>query len=144
MARSFARRALPIVAGLFVACGIVQVFLAGLGVFSDPASFITHREFGYLLGWFTLAILILALVGRERRLVVGLSILLLVQFTLQSVFVALRTDMPTVAALHPVNGFLILVVGLVITRLAWVARDEPARVGAATRHDAGTAATEAA
>ena len=126
MARSFARRALPIVAGLFVACGIVQVFLAGLGVFSDPASFITHRDFGYLLGWFTLAILILALVGRERRLVVGLSIMLLVQFTLQSVFVALRTSAPTVAALHPVNGFLILVVGLLITRLAWAARHEPA------------------
>ena len=143
MARSFARRALPIVAGLFVACGIVQVFLAGLGVFSDPASFVTHREFGYLLGWFTLAILVLALVGRERRLVVGLSVLLLVQFTLQSVFVALRTDMPTIAALHPVNGFLILVVGLVISRLAWVARHESAPLGASAR-DAAAAATEAA
>ena len=143
MARSFARRALPIVAGLFVACGIVQVFLAGLGVFSDPASFVTHREFGYLLGWFTLAILVLALVGRERRLVVGLSVLLLVQFTLQSVFVALRTDMPTIAALHPVNGFLILVVGLVISRLAWVARHESGPLGASAR-DAAAAATEAA
>ena len=142
MARSFARRALPMVAGLFVACGLVQVFLAGLGVFSDPASFITHREFGYLLGWFTLAILILALVGRERRLVVGLSILLLVQFTLQSVFVALRTDVPTVAALHPVNGFLILLVGVLITRLAWVARSEPAGAGA-TQAVAPAAATEA-
>ena len=143
MARSFARRALPIVAGLFVACGIVQVFLAGLGVFSDPASFITHRDFGYLLGWFTLAILILALVGRERRLVVGLSVLLLVQFTLQSVFVALRTSAPTVAALHPVNGFLILVVGLVITRLAWLARSEPAAVKASTTLDASLGASEA-
>jgi hypothetical protein len=139
MARSFARRALPIVAGLFVACGIVQVFLAGLGVFSEAAPFITHRDFGYLLGWFTLAILILALVGRERRLVVGLSILLLVQFTLQSVFVALRTDLPMIAALHPVNGFLILVVGLVISRLAWVDRDEPAAVRGTASAD--TAAT---
>jgi hypothetical protein len=143
MARSFARRALPIVAGLFVACGIVQVFLAGLGVFSEAASFITHRDFGYLLGWFTLAILILALVGRERRMVVGLSILLLVQFTLQSVFVALRTDLPTIAALHPVNGFLILVVGLVIGRLAWVARDEPAAVRGTASADTA-AAVEAA
>lgn len=144
MARSFARRALPIVAGLFVACGIVQVFLAGLGVFSDPASFITHRDFGYLLGWFTLAILILALVGRERRMVVGLSILLLVQFTLQSVFVALRTDMPTVAALHPVNGFLILVVGLVVTRLSWIARNEPASTRTTAPVETASGATEAA
>jgi mercuric ion transport protein len=143
MARSVARSALPIVAGLFVACGLVQVFLAGLGVFSDPASFITHREFGYLLGWFTLAILILALVGRERRLVVGLSILLLVQFTLQSVFVALRADMPAIAALHPVNGFLILVVGLLIARLSWLARREPAFLSAATAPDTTLTTSEA-
>ena len=143
MARSVARTALPIVAGLFVACGLVQVFLAGLGVFSDPASFITHRDFGYLLGWFTLAILILALVGRERRLVVGLSVLLLVQFTLQSVFVALRADMPAVAALHPVNGFLILVVGLLIARLSWIVRRQPATSPAAAAPDAALAAPEA-
>ena len=68
------------------------MFLAGLGVFDDPRSFITHREFGYLLGWFTLVMLVLALVGRQRRLVVGLGALMLVQFALQSVFVALRTD----------------------------------------------------
>jgi hypothetical protein len=137
--RSIARSVHLVVAWLLVAGIVVQIFLAGLGVFRGPASFITHRDFGYLLGWFTLAILILALVGRERRLVVGLSILLLVQFTLQSVFVALRTDLPTIAALHPVNGFLILVVGLVIGRLAWVARGEPAAVRGTASAD--TAAT---
>jgi mercuric ion transport protein len=124
--RSFARRALPVVAAIFVACGLVQVFLAGLGVFNDPASFVTHREFGYLLGWFTLAMLVLALLGRQRRLIVGLTILVLVQFTFQSVFVALRTTYPAVAALHPVNGFLLLVVGIAIARLSWVARHEAA------------------
>src|SRR5262245_8248052 len=111
MVRSFSRQALPIVASLFVACCLVQVFLAGLGVFDDPTSFITHRDFGYLLGWFTLAMLILALLGREPKRIVGLTVLVLVQFTLQSVFVAIRADYPAVAALHPVNGFLILAVG---------------------------------
>ena len=43
MARSFSRQALPIVAAVFVACCIIQVFLAGLGVFDDPRSFVTHR-----------------------------------------------------------------------------------------------------
>ena len=131
MVRSFARRALPVVAAAFVACGLGQVFLAGLGVFDNPATFVTHREFGYLLGWFTLAMLVLALLGRERRLIVGLTVLVLVQFTFQSVFVALRTTYPAVAALHPVNGFLLLVVGIAIARLSWVARHEPARSTAA-------------
>jgi hypothetical protein len=124
--RSFARQALPIVAAVFVACCILQVFLAGLGVFDNPSSFVTHRDFGYLLGWFTLVMLILALLGREPRRIVGLCVLVLVQFALQSVFVALRVDYPTIAALHPVNGFLILAVGAIIARLSWLARREVA------------------
>jgi heme A synthase len=97
-------------------------------VFDDPTSFVTHREFGYMLGWFTLVMLILALLGREPRRIVGLCVLVLVQFALQSVFVALRVDYPTVAALHPVNGFLILAVGTVIARLSWAVRREPRSV----------------
>ena len=140
MIRSFARRALPLVAALFVACCLVQVFLAGLGVFDDPASFVTHREFGYLLGWFTLAMLVLAIIGRERRLIVGLSVLVLVQFAFQSIFVALRETNPQIAALHPVNGFLIVVVGLLIARLSWVARAEPAAARAVAAPDGPAAA----
>jgi len=119
---TFARRALPFVAGAFVACAILQVFLAGLGVFDDPSSFITHRNFGYTFGWLTLVILVLALVGRGGRRLIGLSALLLVLFSLQSVFVALRTDLPAVAALHPLNGFAILFTSIVLTRQAWDAR----------------------
>jgi hypothetical protein len=146
MVRSFARQALPVVAAVFVACCLLQVFLAGLGVFDDPGRFLTHRDFGYLLGWFTLAILILALVGREPRRIVGLSVLLLIQFTLQSVFIALRVDYPSIAALHPVNGFLILAVGGIIARQAWLVRREGARVvagSAASAPSSGGPATAA-
>jgi hypothetical protein len=124
MVRSLARQALPAVSGAFVACTLLQVFLAGLGVFDDPGAFVTHREFGYLIGWFTLAILVLALLGRESRTIVGLSVVLVVQFALQSVLVGLRTSQPAVAALHPVNGLLIVVVAIAVTRLAWAARRE--------------------
>jgi hypothetical protein len=104
------------VAWLFVACAIVQVFLAGLGVFEDPARFVTHREFGYAFGPLVLILLILAIVGRMGGRVIGLSALLLVMFALQSVFVAMRTSQPMVAALHPVNGFLIILVGIMLAR----------------------------
>ena len=116
MVTSWARRALPIVAWLFVACAIVQVFLAGLGVFENPARFVTHREFGYLFGWLAIVMLMLALVGRMGRRVLGLTVLLIVLFTLQSVFVLFRTSQPMIAALHPVNGFLIILVGIVLAR----------------------------
>jgi len=119
---SFARLALPVAAGAFVACAVVQVFLAGLGVFDDPKAFISHREFGYMFGWLTLLILVLALAGRASRRITGLGVLLLVLFAFQSVFVALRADLPAIAALHPLNGFAILGVGVVITRESWAVR----------------------
>jgi hypothetical protein len=124
MARSIARTAYPAVAGLFVACTVIQVFLAGLGVFDDPSSFITHRNFGYMFGWLTLVLLVVALLGRMPRRFVGLAVLLLVLFALQSVFIAVRADMPAVAALHPLNGFLILTVGGIATWTSWKARAE--------------------
>ena len=126
MVRSFSRRSLPIVASAFVADCLNQVFLAGLGVFDSPERFQLHSGFGYLLGWFTLAILVLAIAGREPRRIVGLSALVLVQFAMQSIFVLLRADYPAIAALHPVNGFLILAVGAAIARLSWAVRHEPA------------------
>jgi hypothetical protein len=130
--RSFARLAHPIATAAFVACAITQVFLAGLGVLDDPKAFITHREFGYLFGWLTLVVLILALVGRSPRRITALSVLLLVQFALQSVFVALRAGMPMIAALHPLNGFALLGVAIVTTRLSWAARRVPREAATAT------------
>jgi hypothetical protein len=143
MIRTFGRQALPIVAAAFVAGCLVQVFLAGLGVFDDPASFLTHASFGYLLGMVTLAMLILALLAREPRRVVGLTILVLVQFALQSLLVGVRVDYPKLAALHPVNGFLILAVGILIARLSWAVRSEPA-VERSARSEAATTATTGA
>ena len=141
MGRSIARTAYPVVAGLFVACAVIQVFLAGLGVFDDPNAFITHRNFGYLFGWLTLVLLVVALVGRMPRRFVGLAVLILVLFSLQSVFVALRADVPAIAALHPLNGFLILGVATYTAWTSWKARGEsvaqkPATAPAASAADA--------
>ena len=116
MVGSYARAAQPLVAWLFVACVVVQVFLAGLGVFDSPTRFITHREFGYTFGWLVFVLLALAIAGRMGRRLIGLSLLLIVLFILQSVFVQVRTTQPMIAALHPVNGFLIGLVGIVLAR----------------------------
>ena len=62
-------------------------------------------------------------------------------------FIALRDDYPSIAALHPVNGFLILAVGGLIARLSWLVRVEGAREAAsaasAPAAAAGSAAPEA-
>jgi uncharacterized protein DUF6220 len=121
-ARNGAYTALAVVAWIFTACILVQVFLAGMGVFDGPERFETHRNFGYTFGWLTLVMVIIAAAGRLGRVLIGLSLLTLVQFFLQSIFILFREDMPAIAALHPVNGVLLLVVALVIGRLAWAGR----------------------
>ena len=109
------RRSLGIYAGLgwiFVACLVAQLFLAGLGVFDRATGFAPHREFGYLFGWLTLGLVVAALAGRLGRRLTGYGLAMLVLFALQSLFVALRVDAPFAAALHPVNGVLILLVAI--------------------------------
>jgi hypothetical protein len=118
-ARPASWTALAVVAWLLAGCIVIQVFLAGLGVFDSPVLFLTHRDFGYLFGWLSLVALLIATIGRLPRRLIGLAGLTLVQMALQSVLILFREDAPALAALHPVNGVLLLVTTLVLGRLAW-------------------------
>ena len=117
------RRAHLVVAWAFVAGVVLQVFLAGLGVFDDPATFSVHATWGYTLEILPLVLLALAALGRLGRRQMVFPVALFGMFMLQSILVALRADLPMVAALHPVNGFAILFVGIVLAREAWAARE---------------------
>ena len=127
--REYARTGLAVVAWLFAALLLLQIFLAGLGVFEDPRSFVTHREFGYGISWLILVLIVLAVVGRVPRAILGLCVLLAVQIILQSVFVAMRGSNPAIAALHPVNGVLMLVVTIAVARGAWRIRSSVSAEG---------------
>jgi len=124
--RSVARSAHLVVAWLLVAGLVIQVFLAGLGVFRDAASFETHKNFGYTLELLPLVLLVLGLIAGLGRRAALLAAAIFGLFLLQSVFVGLRTDAPEVAALHPVNGFLITILAIVLARDAWLGRRSPA------------------
>lgn len=101
---------------LLVAGLIVQVFVAGLGVFDSPERFEVHRAFGFTLELLPLIMLLSGLVGAFGRRLVGLAGLTFGLFLLQSLFIGLRAQAPAIAALHPVNGFLILFVSIAIAR----------------------------
>ncbi|HEV8697274.1 MAG TPA: DUF6220 domain-containing protein [Candidatus Limnocylindrales bacterium] len=117
------RRIHLVVAWAFVAGVVVQVFLAGRGVFESPSQFKVHASWGYTLEILPLVLLILAAIGRLGRRQVIYPIALFGMFILQSILVALRADLPMIAALHPVNGFAILLVGIAMAREAWLARN---------------------
>jgi hypothetical protein len=104
---------------VFVAGALLQFFLAGLGVFGSGASFEIHATVGIILALVSIALLALAgvLVLREvmsyRSAV--LAALLVVLMVIQYLLVALFSETsPVLAALHPVNGLLVLGVACVL------------------------------
>jgi hypothetical protein len=87
---------------------IVQVFLAGLGIFDDPGAFATHRDFGHILEILPVILVVSALAARYGRWRALAGVGLLAWLFLQTILVLQDESAPIVAALHPVNGFLLL------------------------------------
>ena len=124
--RSIARNLHAVVAWLLVAGLVVQVWLAGRGVFESSAAFASHRDTGFTLTIGPVILLVLGLLGGLGRRAALLAVGMFVLFILQSVFVAMRGSSPLIAAMHPVNGFLILFLAIVLARESWMMRRQPA------------------
>ena len=114
-----ARLGYRILAGLFVAGAVVQFFLAGLGVFGTGEAFGIHATVGTILAFASVVLLVLAgvlaLGGRVARRSAGLAALLVVLMVVQYALVELFAGaVPALAALHPVNGLLVLAASLAL------------------------------
>lgn len=123
--------AFAVVAWIFVATIVIQVFLIGLGLFDDPAFRETHRDFGYTaVGLAALALLVVAIASRPGRRLLGAVVGLFVLYIVQTSLPAFRDTYPVVAALHPVLALGIFVMSIQIARMATALAREP--VAAAT------------
>jgi hypothetical protein len=99
---------------LLIAVGVVvQVFLAGLGIFGAE-SFDAHEGFGWVLHTAAIVLFLLALLGPRTRRTLGLAFGLLVLLTVQIMLVGARDDTPWLAALHPVLALFVLGLALYI------------------------------
>jgi hypothetical protein len=101
---------------LFLVAGLIQIFLAGLGVFDlngqkleDASSLDPHRALGFALGGLSILLLILAVIARvdTRTMVVSLVVALLA-FLVQSLLAAAGEDTPFFGGLHALDGLAIL------------------------------------
>lgn len=113
----YARWAHAVAAWLFVAGVLVQGYLAGsaLAQLGGTGDFSMHIEVGYtVMGLLALVVLVTALLGRCPRLQVGLSVLLLVLYVVQTTLPSFRAGSPLLAALHPVNAMILLVLGVIV------------------------------
>lgn len=105
---TWARYGLVAVAWLFAVGGVIQVFLAGLSVF-DPVTYgdwEDHVSFGRMIGLLTYLMPLFALLGRVGVRLVGQAFVVTILFVVQSILA--NVDEGWVAALHPVNGFLLI------------------------------------
>lgn len=85
---------------------IVQVTLAGSGIFVDYSRFDIHRSLGYFLILPSVLMIVAAFMGHLPRQRIGQSFGLLVMIVLQIVFVEIRdTGLEELAALHVLNAF---------------------------------------
>jgi hypothetical protein len=86
---------------------VVQVFLAGLGIFGAE-SFSAHEGFGWTLHTAAIVLFLLSLLGPRTARAVGLAFGLLALLTIQIALVGARDDTPYLAALHPVLALFVL------------------------------------
>ena len=101
---------------VFLVAVAVQIFLAGLGVFSfgngDRAggdhAFSAHQGLGFAIGGASILLLVLAIAARAGKLAVWLAVALVVQANLlQSLLDSLGGDSAAFGGLHAVDGLLI-------------------------------------
>jgi hypothetical protein len=102
-------RAHLIVSRVVLGAIMLQVFFAGLGIFG-VASFLPHMVFGALLILSSFSLPILALAGRLERAIALRSWLLAGLMIVQGLLIDIGRQVPVVAALHPVNALVLLLV----------------------------------
>jgi hypothetical protein len=90
----------------FVAGVILQVFFIGLGLFVGPENLALHVNFGWLLHLAPLPVLVAAAFARAGRTQIMQSAALAVLVFFVPILAAVRTDLPFVAAFHPVGAVL--------------------------------------
>jgi hypothetical protein len=123
------------VAALTVLAVVVQIFLAGVGVFGinaakpkDASSFDPHRIFGDVIGVLALVMVILALVARVSKAAIwGSVVLLLLSEVAQRALASAGESNKWVGGLHAGDGALILVLVL------WLTAQSHRRMAAAQR-----------
>ena len=119
-------------AWLTLAGFVVQFYLAGLALFG-ASTFELHRALGYLLVLPVLLLVVLALVRRQRRLI-GLTAGLIVLIVVQVLLPGLRTSVPWLSALHPLNGIALMGLTATIARAAQPQQADARQHGARDVH----------
>jgi Family of unknown function (DUF6220) len=112
---------------LFGTAVIVQIYLAGSGIFAakgpvkDASSLDPHRTLGNILAVLALLLLIAVIVARPSRRVVIIVIVLFVLTGIEGLLAMAGNGAPYVGALHPVIA--VVIMGLAALVPLWTRKD---------------------
>lgn len=123
---AIARRIFAVASWVFLGAVLVQVFLAGAGLFK-LTDFTLHTDFGWLLSAMPIVLVVLARMARVDRRTTQLTVALLAVAIIQPELAAARHDYPVVAALHPVNALLLFWLAWLVARRSIDAARQPDR-----------------
>lgn len=119
-ARRAADLAYGYLAALFVLGVLVQVYLAGIGIFginsakvADATSLDPHRAWGTVLMVLSLILLIVALIARVSRVtVIGTFVLAVLVIVAQTALAAAGENSKWIGGLHALDGMVILLLSV--------------------------------
>jgi hypothetical protein len=106
---------------VFLVAGVVQIFLAGFGVFhlhaygldaaAGDSALNPHRMLGFIMGGIAILILVLAIIARPGNRAIIWAVVLVAQTDLlQSLLAGLGDDSAVWGGLHALDGFLAIAV----------------------------------
>jgi len=111
-----ARYAFAFLALAFAAGIVLQVFFIGLGLFVGSENLALHREFGWILHLAPLLVVVAAALAGAGRTRILQAVALVGVVWIVPILAAVRTDLPMVAAFHPVGALVAFVLSLVVAR----------------------------
>ncbi|NLG70877.1 MAG: hypothetical protein GX495_02375 [Chloroflexi bacterium] len=115
----FSRYAFVVLAALFVICVLVQIFLAGMAIFSHAVYWSWHRAFIHFFELIPLLMLLFGWIGRVpvrlRWQTLGLFGMILLQYLTANI----RGLLPAAAAVHPVTAVFIAGLGFSLLSRSW-------------------------
>ena len=94
------------IAWLFAIAVVVQIFIAGLSLFDSSEYWADHVDMGYMIGPLAYLLPILALIGRVGRARIVQAFVVAILYVVQTLLP--NIDVGFIAALHPLNAFLVL------------------------------------
>lgn len=111
---------------IYLAAIVVQVFLAGVGLFGAARDFEPHRSLGWILHLGPVLLLVVAAAARVGARTIWWNVALVLTVGVQPFLPGLRNSQPLLAAVHPVLALVIFWITLTMGLRAWRLVRQPA------------------